>query len=414
MNSKGLKNKAPESADKRIIYAAALQDHYRKQLGFDLPKIKAKSTEPTLLRPQASLKITKRRIINVLDKKTNNTKGNPISNLDGQFLERYEKLQKLNEEQVKVDHEKRIENYNKGLSLAQRLGLVEKPPKPITYEDWKDIESQAERREDDCESCPICLEGFKVPNSQVILSCSHTFHKACLNSFERHSRIRACPICRRKDYEKKNFDKGFVAFMKKGVIKIQKCARGYIIRRKFWGDLITSGYQAKSKLFKRRLLGYKLERLGKRWDENQKKKKIVTEQVLSEANKNTGANNQLMEAITNLEIMRRQNKDNINEIIPQIMALATDHSGLVVKKNPDMPQIDWNKIVSTAKGRCDHDCAICFNKLEGKKKLTILSCSHIFHASCINAFEFYDPFKVHTCPICRQKYHRADIENLPE
>ena len=73
---------------------------------------------------------------------------------------------------------------------------------------------------DEC-LCPICLEEFRT-GEQVILSCSHVFHEACLTSFEafqasQHaSRVqgqaeggtaaayeRACPVCRRAKYEKK-------------------------------------------------------------------------------------------------------------------------------------------------------------------------------------------------------------------
>ena len=76
---------------------------------------------------------------------------------------------------------------------------------------------------DEC-LCPICLEEFRT-GEQVILSCSHVFHEACLTSFEafqasQHAKSRgaqgqaeggnaaaayerACPVCRRAQYEKK-------------------------------------------------------------------------------------------------------------------------------------------------------------------------------------------------------------------
>lgn len=38
--------------------------------------------------------------------------------------------------------------------------------------------------------------------TQTLLSCSHTFHRACLRSFEMFSGSRICPLCRTNDYEK--------------------------------------------------------------------------------------------------------------------------------------------------------------------------------------------------------------------
>lgn len=36
---------------------------------------------------------------------------------------------------------------------------------------------------------------------QVLLSCSHVFHKTCLQAFERFSRRKLCPMCRKEQYE---------------------------------------------------------------------------------------------------------------------------------------------------------------------------------------------------------------------
>lgn len=36
---------------------------------------------------------------------------------------------------------------------------------------------------------------------QVLLSCSHVFHRACLQSFETFSGRKCCPLCRKRQYE---------------------------------------------------------------------------------------------------------------------------------------------------------------------------------------------------------------------
>lgn len=48
--------------------------------------------------------------------------------------------------------------------------------------------------EDDL-SCPICCDIFKDP---VLLPCSHSFCKACLQRFWDSGISRVCPVCRRR------------------------------------------------------------------------------------------------------------------------------------------------------------------------------------------------------------------------
>ncbi|XP_071771827.2 E3 ubiquitin-protein ligase TRIM39-like [Centroberyx gerrardi] len=44
-------------------------------------------------------------------------------------------------------------------------------------------------------SCPVCHDIFKDP---VLLSCSHSFCKACLQSWWREKQITECPVCKRR------------------------------------------------------------------------------------------------------------------------------------------------------------------------------------------------------------------------
>ncbi|XP_043952003.1 nuclear factor 7, brain-like [Gambusia affinis] len=50
-------------------------------------------------------------------------------------------------------------------------------------------------RSDDDLCCPVCLEIFKDP---VILSCSHSFCKECLQKYWREKPGRECPVCKRR------------------------------------------------------------------------------------------------------------------------------------------------------------------------------------------------------------------------
>ncbi len=44
-------------------------------------------------------------------------------------------------------------------------------------------------------NCPVCYEIFKDP---VVLSCSHSFCKECLQQFWRTKETQECPVCRRR------------------------------------------------------------------------------------------------------------------------------------------------------------------------------------------------------------------------
>ncbi|XP_067266672.1 zinc-binding protein A33-like isoform X2 [Chanodichthys erythropterus] len=48
-------------------------------------------------------------------------------------------------------------------------------------------------------SCPVCHEIFSVP---VLLSCSHSFCKECLQQFWRIREARECPVCRKRSARK--------------------------------------------------------------------------------------------------------------------------------------------------------------------------------------------------------------------
>lgn len=69
-------------------------------------------------------------------------------------------------------------------------------------------------------SSPITV--LSTPWTQVLLSCSHVFHKACLQSFERFSGIRSCPLCRASDYQKKVINDGADAYR-------SRCATRYAV-----------------------------------------------------------------------------------------------------------------------------------------------------------------------------------------
>lgn len=129
-------------------------------------------------------------------------------------------------------------------TLAQRLGVSAAPAavRVLSLTDWETVEEQAAARNES--HCPICMVGFNQ-GSEVLLSCSHIFHRACIASFERFtdnsnskkSKERSCPICRCMDYQKRLTHKGSKAYQIVCAIKLQALFRGHQCRKVFRSKL---------------------------------------------------------------------------------------------------------------------------------------------------------------------------------
>lgn len=65
---------------------------------------------------------------------------------------------------------------------------------------------------------------------------------------------------------------------------------------------------------------------------------------------------------------------------------------------------EWEIIQLKAIERNERDCPICLTKLYEKKTI-LLSCSHVFHANCLGAFETFSDGQ-RKCPVCRSSYKK--------
>ncbi|XP_074841176.1 RING finger protein 32 isoform X4 [Carettochelys insculpta] len=132
----------------------------------------------------------------------------------------------------KEDPEKEyvLDPYPPQLTLAQKLGLVELPSLPLTAEEWDKVKQRSVKQGDSVQPCAICREEFAL-QPQVLLSCSHVFHRACLKAFEKFAGKKTCPLCRKKQYQTRIIHDGARLFKIKCVTRIQACWRGYIVRK---------------------------------------------------------------------------------------------------------------------------------------------------------------------------------------
>ncbi|CAD8208058.1 unnamed protein product [Paramecium octaurelia] len=279
---------------------------------------------------------------------------------------------------------------SKQLSLAQKLGLVPSPPKPLNQEEWAQIEEQSLKREDiqNC-VCPICLEKFRM-QQHVILSCSHIYHKTCLESFERVSQTKQCPICRRQDYEKKQFMVANKQYKIQSIIKIQALFRQFRCRKQFYERMIKMQYKPENSLLKRKLLFYKLSRISSR----------MSKTIQQQGNQAQQAINQLGE---NIQIKQEQMENNLNKIYQM------KHNNEQMAKLQPIIKVDWISIKKVALERREVDCTICLQSMVNAK-VFLLSCSHMFHANCLNSFERYSMAQINNCPICRQSYQKSHFQ----
>ncbi|GFR45225.1 hypothetical protein Agub_g6622 [Astrephomene gubernaculifera] len=118
------------------------------------------------------------------------------------------------------------------LTLAQHLGLIPRPPPLLTEEEWTEVHLKSRLRQDSAHECVICREEFQA-GAQVLLSCSHTFHRHCLAAFERYSRCKTCPLCRAQQYQKRVIRDGEELYRHRCATRIQAAWRGHAARRRY-------------------------------------------------------------------------------------------------------------------------------------------------------------------------------------
>ncbi|KAG6598174.1 RING finger protein 32-like [Phytophthora cinnamomi] len=358
-----------------IINAAALQDHLARSITLDLhlpprqPRKPVVDTREKLTTRSASN--SEYRCVWVCDSCTFENDERPHSSTCGRDSDR-----------CSACGTQRSQQLRPRLTLAQKRGLVTRPPPKLTRDEWEHCEQQAEARGDTQHPCSICREPFGV-REQVILSCSHMFHLACITSFERFLRTnqRVCPLCRKQDYQKRATTMASAFHREYSAKRIQAVFRGFSARRQvasLWQKFYSSG---KGDPVRRRR--FFASRVGKTAD------RLVT--AMSKRDDSIDA--LLAEFDKSLSMSRRVFQDHVPET-------DTD-PGTGSSFDGD----DWLAIFSKAKARDESECAICINSFSSSMTgVSLLSCSHAFHSQCLSAFEDFNIYEVSLCPVCRASY----------
>ena len=127
------------------------------------------------------------------------------------------------------------------------------------------------------------MEGFNG-GREVLLSCSHMFHRHCLTSFEKFMRAeeRCCPVCRGTKYQKKITRQGSKAFEIICCTKIQKIFRGYVARKLYYYNikLYYQKGQGGTSFHKTKFYEKELHVYMRRIDEDFQDRKMESDSVL--------------------------------------------------------------------------------------------------------------------------------------
>ncbi|XP_074430235.1 RING finger protein 32 [Larus michahellis] len=273
------------------------------------------------------------------------------------------------------------------LTLAQKLGLVEPPSLPLTAEEWGRIKQRSIQHGDSMQPCAICREEFAL-QPQVLLSCSHVFHKACLKAFEKFTGKKSCPMCRKEQYHTRVIHDGARLFKIKCATRIQASWRGYIVRK--WYKNLRRTVPPKDSKLRKQFFEEKVQQISNRLLSSYD---INLDEFFSEIDSSIAASRDVFQQSEGKQIL--------------------------------VSETDWEKIQMQAFRQEIFDCPICImplsptvhpahlssgNSDQFSRQVVLLSCSHLFHHPCLQAFEEFSLGERHVCPLCRSYYQKKILK----
>lgn len=342
--------------------------------------------------------------------------------------------QRPKESTKKEDKEYVLDAKPAPLTLAQKLGLVEAPEQLLSENDWQNVKTKSNERDDSKLPCVICKEDFGT-QEQVLLSCSHVFHRACLQAFERFTGKKTCPMCRREQYQTRVIHEGAKQHRNKCATMIQAAWRGYVVRcwyMKLRETVPPTDPKLKKKFYASRLSSI-TDRMLRSCDFN-------IDVFLTEIDENLAASRAIFrnfDATFNimseeqweevqLKAVTRQElecpiclgalvlSDQLGNGPPSSYTTQDLHHAMSsLSKQPDQPNSSQktrgqgkDPVISKITPQNNSPAeARCCGKT-GIRKTVLLSCSHVFHETCLATFEELTCEERPVCPVCRSLYQK--------
>ncbi|XP_064594804.1 RING finger protein 32-like isoform X2 [Liolophura sinensis] len=331
------------------------------------------------------------------------------------------------------------------LTLAQKLGLVEAPPQLMSEGQWQAAKAKSNRREDSDLPCVICKEDFGL-QQQVLLSCTHVFHRACLEAFERFTGKKTCPMCRKQQYQTRVIHEGAKKHRVKCVTKIQAMWRGYVVR--CWYRKLRESHPPNDPKLRKKFYEDKLEsitdRMVRSCDFNINRFLSEIDQSL-EASREVFRNFDTMfhryteedwEKIQLKAVDRGETECPIcltslwqQEVVEPVQkkplpekSISPQKSDRTSPKRPTGNRFSQHRERAQNMTNCIDSSTECVGDEAPKcspvtdtprslaRQVVLLSCSHVFHLTCLETFEELAVLeKKNVCPVCRTNYQKRTI-----
>ena len=227
-------------------------------------------------------------------------------------------------------------------------------------------------------------------------------------------RVKGCPMCRRWDYEKRLIFDGERSYRVRCVVRIQALWRGHVVRRMFKKLLLDMTMPLEPGPRRRCYFERKVSHLTDMETEAAAKTSVAVDALILDVNSTLAESRRVMREATAL-------------IASNVAAGSKSSTATTVAKTDDNPPSLWQHAARLALKRCSsgdgYDCAVCMMSLPklmaGKSRgshgdnVFLLSCSHVFHGTCLVAVETYACSSIPRCPVCRAAYLRISWNQIP-
>ncbi|XP_061165712.1 RING finger protein 32-like [Saccostrea echinata] len=320
------------------------------------------------------------------------------------------------------------------LTLAQKMGLVEAPDQPLSEKEWQNMKLKSNERDDSKLPCVICKEDFGT-QEQVLLSCSHVFHRACLQAFERFTGKKTCPMCRNEQYQTRVIHEGAKQHRIKCATRIQAAWRGYVVR--CWYLKLRESVPPTDPKLRKKFYASKLSSIT---DRMLRSCDFNIDVFLTEIDENLAASRAVFrnfDATFNIMSEEQWEEVQLKAVMRQEVECPICLGALVLpgymgdgptfttqelhnamsnmSKLPDKTDTKKSlgldkdpiisKLTSQSTNSTDHNC----KPKAGLRKTVLLSCSHVFHETCLRTFEELACEERPICPVCRSLYQKRVI-----